>query len=108
MYQKIEVVRELLQANRMSINRSLFLAACLQGDLAEVERLLPLLRLHATVNEGLCIASECGQVDIVQRLLKDPRITPSANQNKAMRLARANGHNAIVECLSRDARVAAY
>jgi hypothetical protein len=40
----------------------------------------------------------------VERLLKDPRINPSANHNYAIRWAGRNGHKEVVQLLLDDPR----
>jgi hypothetical protein len=42
---------------------------------------------------------------VVERLLQDERVNPAAQNNKAICSAARNGHSAVVELLSKDARV---
>jgi hypothetical protein len=46
-----------------------------------------------------------GHLAVVERLLQDKRVDPSANNNDAVRMAAASGHLAIVERLLQDKRV---
>jgi hypothetical protein len=46
-----------------------------------------------------------GHLFIVERLLADPRVDPSADNNCAIRWASSKGHLAIVERLLADPRV---
>ena len=52
--------------------------------------------------EMLC---EYGYVNIVERLLEDKRVDPSANDNYAIQLASSNGYLQVVERLLEDKRV---
>jgi hypothetical protein len=46
-----------------------------------------------------------GHISVVERLLQDERIDPSANDNYAVQVAAQNGHLAVVERLLQDERV---
>ena len=46
-----------------------------------------------------------GYLEIVQELLKDNRVDPSANNNDAIQWASGNGHLEVVEELLKDNRV---
>ena len=50
-------------------------------------------------------ASENGHADVVDRLLEDPRVDPSARANYALRYASKNGHLDVVDRLLEDPRV---
>ena len=50
-------------------------------------------------------AAKKGHKEIVEFLLKDPRVDPSAEDNYAIRLAASAGHKEIVEMLLKDPRV---
>jgi hypothetical protein len=52
------------------------------------------------------VASRKGFKDIVELLLKDSRIDPTADDNEALRSAIRNGHKDIVDLLLADPRVA--
>eukprot|EP01118_Nematostelium_gracile_P006599 TRINITY_DN2121_c0_g5_i1.p1 TRINITY_DN2121_c0_g5~~TRINITY_DN2121_c0_g5_i1.p1 ORF type:complete len:393 (-),score=78.12 TRINITY_DN2121_c0_g5_i1:34-1167(-) len=54
---------------------------------------------------GLVVASELGILSVVNTLLKDPRLDPSWNQNKALEIANSNGQCDIVKRLLQDKRV---
>lgn len=56
-------------------------------------------------NNRLQIASEHGDTKIVELLLKNPRVDPSANDNLAIHVASQNGHSEVVELLLQDPRV---
>ena len=56
-------------------------------------------------NYAIICASEHGCLDIVNRLLQDPRVNPADSENKAIRLASRNGHLAVVNRLLQDPRV---
>jgi ankyrin repeat protein len=51
------------------------------------------------------MASENGHLEIVQLLLADDRVDPSANDNYPIRIALENGHLQIVQLLLADRRV---
>src|SRR5690606_6818132 len=53
----------------------------------------------------LSYASTNGHLEIVQELLKDNRVNPSAQGNEAIRVASKNGHLEIVRELLKDNRV---
>ena len=50
-------------------------------------------------------AAKNGHLDVVQLLLEDPRVDPSANHNLAIRLAALYGRHQIVKLLFTDPRV---
>jgi hypothetical protein len=50
-------------------------------------------------------AAQNGHVAVVERLLQDTRVDPSADDNYAVREAAANGHLAVVDRLLEDYRV---
>ena len=56
-------------------------------------------------NYAIICASKYGCLDIVNRLLQDPRVNPADSANKAIRLASRNGHLAVVNRLLQDSRV---
>jgi hypothetical protein len=56
-------------------------------------------------NYAVRLAAENGQLAIVDRLLQDKRVDPSADNNYAVRLAAENGHLAVVDRLLQDKRV---
>ena len=49
--------------------------------------------------------AEKGDIEIVELLLADPRVDPSANDNYAIELASQKGHDKVVELLLVDPRV---
>jgi hypothetical protein len=51
------------------------------------------------------LAARHGHNAVVERLLQDKRVDPSANNNNAVRLAACFGHLAVVERLLQDKRV---
>jgi surface antigen len=50
-------------------------------------------------------SSNYGHFAVVERLLQDKRVDPSASDNFAIRLASTNGHLAVVALLKKDSRV---
>src|SRR5690606_17610592 len=53
----------------------------------------------------LCYASVHGHLEVVQELLKDKRVDPSARDNYAIQYASSNGHLEVVKELLKDKRV---
>ena len=49
--------------------------------------------------------AENGHLDVVELLLNDPRVDPSAQNNKALRRAKKNNYQEVVELLLKDPRV---
>jgi hypothetical protein len=56
-------------------------------------------------DSAIRIASFNGHLAVVERLLADPRVDPSAKDNAAIRWASKKGHLAVVERLLADPRV---
>ncbi len=50
-------------------------------------------------------ATENGHYEIVEHLLKDPRVTPHANNNHAIGISAENGHNKVVKLLLKNKHV---
>lgn len=50
-------------------------------------------------------AAKHGLIEVVERLLADPRVDPAAEGNRALHAAATNGHAAVVACLLADPRV---
>ena len=51
------------------------------------------------------MASKNGHLSVVERLLQDPRVDPSDDDNYAFCMAAENGHSSVVERLLMDPRV---
>ena len=79
--------------------------ACEYGCLDIVDKYLPLSDPSDNDNSAIVIASGCGHLDIVDRLLQDARVDPSAQIGDAMRRASMNGHLAVINRLLEDPRV---
>jgi hypothetical protein len=62
---------------------------------------------HFEVNNNNAIrwASHDGNVEVVKRLLNDPRVDPSDRYHEAIRCASINGHVEVVKLLLNDPRV---
>lgn len=56
-------------------------------------------------NEPIVYAAQLGRLDMVDRLLEDPRVDPTAQGNAAIILAAQNGHPGVVDRLLQDPRV---
>ena len=81
------------------------------NDLSENLHLyMPIVgRLHVTPatfeNSPIGLASKNGHLDVVCRLLQDPRVDPSARNNYALKNAIKNGHLDVVFRLLEDQRI---
>ncbi len=53
-------------------------------------------------NYPIRMASQNGHIEVVELLLKDPRVDPGADNNYAIRIAHQNGHSKIVKLLLGD------
>jgi hypothetical protein len=51
------------------------------------------------------LASKSGRLEVVERLLQDERVDPSARDNQAVRWAAENGYLTVVDRLLEDDRV---
>ena len=123
----LEMVEILLRDPRVDPNWA-FKEACKTGEHRIVERILQDPRIDPSANDNWTIllaaaysqpydrsandnwvmhhmAAEFGHLHILERLLKDPRVDPSANDNFTIRKASINGHLPILERLLQDPRV---
>ena len=80
------LVRSWLRAGRIALSRG-------YGDVSEGE------------NYAVRYAAVNNEADLLETLLKDPTVDPSANNNEAISWASKNGHVEIVQMLLDDARV---
>ena len=83
-----------------------FINAVISGNIIEVKKLLNNDQIDPSSmnNNALYWASTMGHLDIVNLLLADERVKPY----EAIRIASANGHNAVAERLLREAIQIAY
>lgn len=56
-------------------------------------------------NDVFCCVCQIGDVELVQSLLKDPRVDPSHDESKAFREACKRGHTKVIQILLADPRV---
>jgi ankyrin repeat protein len=76
------------------------------GGLSTIEAMLKDGRVHRDAIEFVIVlASLFGNLEIVERLLQDERVDPSALNNYAIRSAAEYGHLAVVDGLLQDKRV---
>ncbi len=61
--------------------------------------------IHQLDNRAIRRASSNGRLAVVERLLQDKRVDPSADENFAVRMAAARGHHLVVDRLLQDKRV---
>jgi len=60
------------------------------------------IQLESTMSSrDLRLAAEKGHLDVIERLLRDPRVDPADDRNSAIRWAARNGHLDVVERLLR-------
>lgn len=77
--------------------------ACRIGDVIRVDAALR--RCDSLWHDAIVVASSYGHLLVVERLLQDTRIDPSAYKSYAAVLAAQNGHVAVVDRLLEDPRV---
>jgi hypothetical protein len=82
-------------------------AACSEGDIPAVGRLLHEAQVDPAADDNVAIrsASEGGHLMVVNRLLQDPRVDPPAVNNYAIGVSSQGGHLPVVDRLLRDTRV---
>ena len=87
-------------------NRDPIIEACLQRDADMVDELIK-QGFDPALHENVAIraASINGYIDVVDRLLKDPRVDPSVYRNQAIIYASENGYSSVVDRLLVDPRV---
>jgi len=91
---------------------------CIQGDLKLVDALMKAPRFNPVANAkdgavnhrdekhyGIRQAAKRGHLDIVKRLLKDPKVDPSYRKNFALKWALKGKHDKVVKLLLKDKRV---
>jgi len=76
-----------------------FFDACRNGKIDIVKQLLTQIDPSAQNNWTIKVAAENGHQDVVELLLKDPRVDPSAEDNWAIKWAAFNCYHDIVELL---------
>lgn len=80
--------------------------ACTCGDIDDVEDLIRQGVNPAAQNNAAIIAAALyGQLDVVNRLLRDGRVNPATRFNSALKYAASRGHLPIVKRLLQDNRV---
>ena len=79
-----------------------FFIACKINNIELVNLLLLFDCDPLTNNAAIRVAAQNGHIDVVDRLLQDGRVDPSADDNFAIRIAYAKGHVAVVDRLLQD------
>jgi ankyrin repeat protein len=79
--------------------------ASIQGHFEIVQLLLQDPRVDPSANEAIQIASEYGYFEIVRSLLQESRVDPSDQNNIAIQRAIQNGNSEVVRILLEDSRV---
>ena len=106
----LEKVNEYLETSLHYISYALYVAST-NGQISIVDRLLqsncvdPPDKEIFTYNDILIYTISKNYVEIVDLLLKDPRVDPSVNNNQAIRIAKSNDQIEIVDLLIKDPRV---
>jgi ankyrin repeat protein len=102
-----DVVDWLVQDNRVNpgFDRAFALRYyCLAGDTRRARELLSNPQFECA-SSMLVDASHNGRAQIVELLLCDPRVDPSAHDNQAVTVASSRGHAQVVKLLLDDSRV---
>lgn len=86
-------------------SQQIFEFAVVMNDLDLVERLQDSVEPDFDCNLAVRLAAREGNLSILNLLLKDSRVDPSAINNYAIQHASMNGHLSIVESLLQDSRV---
>ena len=81
-----------------------FFIACKINNIELVNLLLLFDCDPLTNNAAIRVAAQNGHIDVVDRLLQDGRVDPSASNNYAIRIASLNCHIAVVDRLLQDDR----
>jgi hypothetical protein len=92
--------------DQLSISYALYIAS-INGEISIVDRLLQENtpnKEEFTYNEILLYTIAENYVEIVDLLLKDRRVDPSANNNFAICMAKSKGLTEMVQCLLQDPR----
>jgi hypothetical protein len=99
----------MLESNELPVDGNVHRAlvrAAENGHIAVVDRLLQDVRVDPSADGNSAIQiAAYYNLAVVERLLQDKRVDPSANDNYAVRAAAVNGHVAVVERLLQDERV---
>ena len=91
--------------NEELLNRGIIDASDM-GDVEIVDELIKRgVDPTASNNYAIRLASSGGHLAVVNRLLQDPRVDPTADDNLAIRFASSGGHLAVVNRLLQDPRV---
>jgi ankyrin repeat protein len=107
---QLDVVSNMLTVDRLTHANHIDLrSACKNGHTAVVDLILTNMNSNSLI-EGFphaCIADACanGHTDTVRLLLKDRRVQPNLQANKALCQAAVSGHAGVVELLLSDCRV---
>ena len=103
----VNIVERLLNDERISItgnNLYIFQALIARNQLDMIKILLPRVPPEFS-NFALKEACRLGRLKMVELLLQDPRVDPSARSNRAIRIASQNGFSRIVERLLKEPSV---
>lgn len=100
----IELLQLLLQYPNLKTTYIPFYRACSAGQAEAVRLLAPTVQIKE-LQEGLLCAARAGRVRATKALLEEPRLDPSFDNNKALQVANANGHPAVITVLTMDSRV---
>jgi len=83
----------------------MLLQAIRNNEFEKVNELLHVCDPSLNDNEAIKVAAELGHMNIVEILIKDPRVNPAGQTNYAIRWAAKNGHTNTVVVLMNDTRV---
>jgi ankyrin repeat protein len=75
------------------------------NKLSLLDKLLKISNINSFGYPAIGSASRKGHVEIVKRLLQDPRVDPTVDGQYAIKFASINGHYKVVKLLLKDHRV---
>lgn len=87
-------------SNKQALQQ-MFYQACIDGDMAQVQKLAPFVDIHAGENGGLRFAAENGRLDVV-KFLHDKGVDLAVNENYAYIHAASRGHLHIMRYIEEN------
>lgn len=100
-----EIVKILLKDQRVNPDKELFMLAVMLNEPEIINLLLDYVKPNFDDNQAIITASFNGYTDIVDLLLKDETVDPTARNNLAITYASINNRIPIVKRLLNDKRV---
>lgn len=100
-----EAAAMLLAHPKVKTTARILVSAILGNDYDLFEKVLSRVDPSEFDNLAVILASEKGRIEMVNRLLQDPRVDPSAQGNLPLRLASQEGRLNVIDRLLQDPRV---